>query len=121
MNTWYTRGQWLDVLCIPKSECCCLFIPLVHFSFSPIFKHKNFRHTFFRNCEAYKVETWHTSGQRLDVVFIPKSGCCCLFVPAFLHFSFSNFQILKDFCHFLSGSARPTKLKVGTQTDNGKI
>ena len=41
-RTWYTRGQWVDVLCIPESGCC-LFVPLfLHFSFSPIFKHYKF-------------------------------------------------------------------------------
>ena len=40
-----------------------------------------FRHTFLRNCEAWKVETWHTCGQWADVSCIPKSGCCFLFVP----------------------------------------
>ena len=28
-------------------------------------------------------------GQWTDVSCIPESGCCCLFVPLFLHFSFS--------------------------------
>ena len=35
VETWYTRGQYVDVSCIPDSGCCCLFIPL--FFFSPIF------------------------------------------------------------------------------------
>ena len=41
VETWYTCGQWVDVLCIPESgSCCCLFVPLLlHFSFSPILKH----------------------------------------------------------------------------------
>ena len=39
--------------------------------------------TFLRNCEAYKVETWYTRGQRLDVVCVPKS-CCCSYLS--LHF-----------------------------------
>ena len=40
VETWYTREQWADVLCILESGCCCLFISLfLQFSFSPIFKH----------------------------------------------------------------------------------
>ena len=36
-----------------ESDCCCLFVPLfLHFSSSPIFDMKIFRHTFLRNCEA---------------------------------------------------------------------
>ena len=29
IETWYTRGQWADVWCIPESGCCCLFVPLL--------------------------------------------------------------------------------------------
>ena len=35
---------------------------------------KIFRHTFLRNCEAMKVETWYTRGQLADVLCIPESG-----------------------------------------------
>ena len=52
---------------------------------------KLFRHTFLRNSEALKVETWYTRGQWADVLCVPESGCC-LFVPLFLHFSFSQFS-----------------------------
>ena len=48
-----------------------------------------FRHTLLRNFEAYKVETWYIRGQWADVLCIPESGCSCIFVPLFLHFSFS--------------------------------
>ena len=38
VETWYTRGPQVGVLCIPKSSYCCLLVPLfLHFSFSPIF------------------------------------------------------------------------------------
>ena len=51
---------------------------------------KIFRHTFLRNCEAWKVDSWYTGGQWADVLCIQESGCCCLFVPfIFFHFSFS--------------------------------
>ena len=36
-ETWYIRGQWVDVSCIPESGCCYLFVP--SFILSPIFKH----------------------------------------------------------------------------------
>ena len=47
VETCYTRGQWVDVSCIPESSCCCLLILLFfklathvnRLSFSPIFKH----------------------------------------------------------------------------------
>ena len=42
---------------------------------------------------------WYTCQQWVDVSCIPESGCCPLFVPLFLHFSFS--PIVKHW-HFLS-------------------
>ena len=37
---------WVDVSCIPESDCCCLFVSsFLHFSFSPVFK-------FFKNIVA---------------------------------------------------------------------
>ena len=38
------------------------------------------------------------------------SGCCCLFVPLFLHF-LSNFQTLKFFITLFSGTVKPRRLK----------
>ena len=29
---------------------------------------KNFCHTFLKNCKGYKVETWYTHGQWVDVI-----------------------------------------------------
>ena len=145
---WYWHEQWVDVSCIPKSGCCCIFVPLfVHFfiflslQFSNIIffvtllsrtvrprRLKLYTHVdnwwmygvyrnqtaalihpfnssffflynfhplqffvtlFLRNCEALKVETWYTRGQRAYVVCIQESGCCCIFVPLLLYFSFS--------------------------------
>ena len=62
---------------------------------------KVFRHTFLRNCEASKIETWYTCGQWANVSCISESGCCCIFVPLF-HFPFSNFQTLKFFVTLFS-------------------
>ena len=70
----------------------CLVLPSfchsVILSFHNI-SNENFRHTFLRNCEAQNIETLYTRGQWTDVSCIPESGCSCLFVPLFLHFSFS--------------------------------
>ena len=114
----YTYGQWVNVAYILESDCCCLFIPLfLHFSFSPIFIHLHFRRTFLRNCWAYKVNTWYTRGQWLDVLCVPKSDCCCLFIPL-CNFSF-QFSNIKIFVTLFSGTMRPTKLRLGTRVDNG--
>ena len=81
---------------------CCLFVPsFLHFLSLQFSNIKLFRHTFIRNCKAWKVETWYTRGQWVDLWCIPESGCCCLFVPIFFIFSFSNIQVLKFSSHFL--------------------
>ena len=56
-----------------------------------------------------------------DVSCIPESGCCCLFVTLFFHFSFSNFHILKFFVTLFLGTLRPRRLKHGTHMDSGQI
>ena len=80
---------------------------------------KIFCHTFIRNCEAWKVETWYTCRQWVDVWCIPEPGSCCLFVPLFFIFSFSNIQVLKFFVTLFSGTVRPRRLKLGAHVDNG--
>ena len=92
VETWQTHEQWADVSCILESVCCCLPIPLFFIFLSLQFSNiKLFCHTFLSNCEALKVETWYTRGQWADVLCVPESGCCCLFVPLFLHFLSLNF------------------------------
>ena len=54
----------------------------------------------------------------MDVLCIPESGCCFLFVPLFF-ISLSNFQRLKCFVTCLPGTVRPTKLKLGSHVDSG--
>ena len=75
-----------------------------------------FCHTFLRNCEALKVETWYKRGQWTDVSCIPQSGYCCLFVPLLLHFSFSQF-----FITLFSGTVRLRRLKLDTHMDSGQM
>ena len=57
-------------------------------------------------------------GQYADVSCIPESGCCCLFIPLFLHFSFS--PIFKQiFVTLFSRTVRPRRITLGTHVDNG--
>ena len=49
---------------------------------------KNFRHTLLRNCEAWKIETWYTHEQWVDV--------SCIFL--------SNFLAMKTFLALSSGT-----------------
>ena len=85
VETLYTLGQWADVLYrVYQNQAAYLFI-FLSLQFSNI---KIFCHTFLRNCEALKVETWYTHEKWADVSCIPESGCCCLFTLYFSQFSF---------------------------------
>ena len=53
----------------------------------------------FSETEAYKVDTWYTHGQCVDVSCVPESGCCRLFGPLFLHFPFSPIIKIYNFRH----------------------
>ena len=63
-----------------------------------------------------KLGTYMDSGQ----MYVPESGCCCLFIPLFFIF-LSNFQTLKFFVTLFSGTVRPGRLKVGTHVDSGQM
>ena len=80
-----------QMYCVYQNQAAAAYLSLYFFIFLSLqFSNiKIFCHTFLRNCEAWKVDFWYTHGQWADVLCIPKSGCCCLFVPLFLHFSFS--------------------------------
>ena len=74
-------------------------------------------HTFLRNCEACKVETWYTLGQWVDVIRLLL--LICPFISSF--FFLSNFQTLKYFVTLFSGTVRPRRLKLGTHVDSGQM
>ena len=92
-HTLHFPGHSLLSYSPPLKKGAILDLPLpsviLYFSHSVTFQMKMFRHTFLRNCKTLKIETWYTRGQWADVSCIPESGCCCLFFPLFLHFSFS--------------------------------
>ena len=88
LGTHMDSGQLYSVY---RNQAAAAYSSLYFFIFLSLqFSNINiFRHTFLRNCEAWKVDTWYTHGQWADVSCIPESGCCCLFIHLFLHFSFS--------------------------------
>ena len=99
LQSWNLVHTWTVGGCIMYTRIRLLLLihPFIIFFFlSPQFSNiKNFHHTFLRNCEAYKVKTWYTTG---------------LFIPLFLHFSLSpNFKNYK-FLSLFSGTVhmRPT-------------
>ena len=80
-----------------------------------------FRHTFLRNFEAYKVETWYTRGQWADVS-CNRSQAAAAYLSLYSSFFFlSNFQTLKFFVTFFSGTVRSRRFKLGTHVDNWQL
>ena len=67
-----------------------------------------------------KLGTHMDSGQMYRVY---KSGCCCLFIPLFFHFSFCPiyYQTLKIFVTFLSETVRSRRVKLGRHMDSGQM
>ena len=88
LGTHVDSGQMYHVY---RNQAAAAYLSLNFFFFCSIqFSNmKMFHHTFLRNCEAQKIETWFTCGHWADVSCIPESGCCYVFVPLFLQFSFS--------------------------------
>ena len=88
LDTHVDSGQ---MYCVYRNQAAALICPFISsfFFFSNYQTLKNFHHIFLRNCEVKKIATWYTHGLWADVLCIQESGCCCLFVPLFLHFSFS--------------------------------
>ena len=91
LEDWNLVHMWADVSCIPKSGCCCIFVPLfLHFSFSPIFKYWNFSSHFSQ--ELWGLEGW-------NLVYTWTVGRCIVYTwirllllirPFSFHLSFSS-------------------------------
>ena len=78
---------------------------------------KRFHHTFLRNCEAWKVETWYTRKQWMDVYRnLPALAYLSLYL--FLFFFLSSFQALKFFVRIFLGTVRPRRLKIRTNMNS---
>ena len=69
------------------------YLFLYFFNFLSLrFQNIKFFVTFF--CEAYKVETWHTHGQRVDLLCTPNTSSQNILVPL-LFFFFLSLQLAK--------------------------
>ena len=108
------------ILDLPCPSFILLFRHSVIQSFHNL-SNENFRHTFLKNYEAYKIETWYTRGQWENVSCIPESCCCCLFIFYFFSFLSLQFSNIKMFRHTLSVTMRPRRLKHGTHVDSGQM
>ena len=83
-------GQLYHVYQNQAAACSSLYFFIF---LSPIFNIEIFRH--------FSRELWYTHEQWADVSCVPESGCCCLFVPLFLHVSFSPIFSIENFITFL--------------------
>ena len=76
----------------------------------------NFHHTFLRNYEALKIETWYTRGQWADVY---RNKAAAADLSLYSVFFLSSFQTLKIFVTLFSGTVRPRRLRLGAHVDDG--
>ena len=145
LEDWNLVHTWAVGRCIMYTgiRLLLLICPFISsFFFLSNFQHWNFSSYFSQ--ELWGLEDWNLV-HTWTVSSIPESGCCCLFVPLFLHFSvwcimytgirlllhicpfissfffLSNFLTLKFFITLFSGTVRPRRLKLGTHMDNGQM
>ena len=75
------------------NQAAGVYLFLYFFNFLSLkFKNITFLVTLF--CEAYKVETWYTHGQRVDLLCTPNTSSQNILVPLFSFF-FLSFQLAK--------------------------
>ena len=77
---------------------------LIHLIISSFFLLSSFQHWNILShfsLELWGLEDWNLvpHGQWADVSCLLESGCCCLFISLFLHFSFSPVFNIEIFCH----------------------
>ena len=118
VETWYTRGgQWADVLCIPQSDCCFLFVPYFFVSNVQKFKFSSHFSQELRGQKSLNLVHLLTMGGCIVFTRIRLLPLICPFISSF--FFLSNYQTFTIFVTFFSGTVRPRKLKLGTHVDNG--
>ena len=109
LSTHVDSGQ---MYCVYQNQAAAAYSSLWPFISSVFFVQfsniKIFRHTFLRNCEALKVETWYIRGhwQMYHVYWNQAAASYLSFISSF--FFVFNFQILKLFVAFFSETVRPT-------------
>ena len=115
IETWYTRGQWADVSCIPESGCCS-YSSLYFFSFLSLqFSTLKFFVTLFLGTvspRTLKIGTHVDSGQMYHLYRNQASAAySSLHFFSFLSLQFSAW---KFFITLFSGTVKPRRLKLGT-------
>ena len=125
LEDWDIVHKWIRGRCIVYTGIGLLLHihPFIfHFSFSPIFKHKNFSSHFSQ--VLWGLEDWNLAHTWTVGRCIVYTGIRLLLLihPFISSFSFlSNFRTLKFFVILFSGTVRPRRLKLGTHMDSGQM
>ena len=84
-----------------QNQAAAAYLSLYFFIFLSLqfWNIKIFPHTFLRNCEAWKVDSWYTRGQWADVLCIPESAAAAagssIYFFIFLPLQFSNIKVFR--------------------------
>ena len=118
LEDWNLIHTWAVGRCIMYTGIRLLLLirSFISFFFLSNFQHWNFSSHFSQ--ELWGLEDWKLV--YTWKVYRPESGCCCLFVPLFLHFSF-QFSTLKLFVTLFSRTVSPRRVKLGTHVDSGQM
>ena len=75
VETWYTHGQWSDYYVYQNQGQGHVTLGVTYLDrFYNLPLMKNFHHTFLKNYQGYKNETWYTHGQWIDALCVPTSA-----------------------------------------------
>ena len=116
IETWYTRGQWADVSCIPESGCCSYPFISSFFFLSSLSTSKFFITLFLGTLRhrRLKIGTRLDSGQMYHIYQNQAAASySSLYFFIFLSLQFST---LKFFITLFSGTVRPRIETWYTQT-----
>ena len=120
LGTHIDSGQMYLVYWNPAAAA---YLSLYFFIFlSPIFKHLSFSSHFSQ--ELWGLEDWNLVHMWIGGRCILYTGIrllllVCPFISSF--FFLSNYQTLKNFVTFFSGTVRARRLKLGTHVDSGQM
>ena len=122
IETWYTRGQWTNVSCIPESGCCCLLVLLFSIFLSLQFSNMKIYVTLSSETVRSRRLKLITHGLYGWMYGVYRYHAAALIHPFIFSFFFlSNFLTLKILVTLSSGTVRPRRLKLVTHVDSGQI
>ena len=92
-----------------------------HFSFSPIFNIEIFRHIFSGTVRPRRLKLGtHVDSGQMYHVYRNQTAAAYSSLHFFIFLSL-QFSTMEFFVNFVSGTVRPTRLKIGTHMDSGQM